>query len=206
MTRKSSPAAVKIRRLPHAEGLPLPAYQTSDAAGMDLLAAVAADTPLVLNRGGRALVPTGLVFELPSGMEAQVRPRSGLAVKFGVTVLNSPGTIDADYRGEVSVILINHGDQPFSIQRGDRIAQLVLMPVMQAKLVESALLTETQRGAGGFGSTGVAATKVAEPETKSARKTKRSVPKRTAVASNRKNAKTVTHRALKPKRTTASKR
>ena len=206
MKEKSSPAAVKIRRLQHAEGLPLPAYQTSDAAGMDLLAAVAADAPVILKRGGRALVPTGLVFELPSGMEAQVRPRSGLAVKFGVTVLNSPGTIDADYRGEVSVILINHGDQPFAIQRGDRIAQLVLMPVMRAKIVESAFLTETQRGAGGFGSTGVAATKVTKPEPKSARKTKRSVPKRTAVASNRKNAKTVTQRARKPKRTTASKR
>lgn len=203
MKKKSSLAAVKIRRLPHADGLPLPAYQTSDAAGMDLLAAVAADAPLILKRGGRALVPTGLVFELPSGMEAQVRPRSGLAVKFGVTVLNSPGTIDADYRGEVSVIMINHGDQPFAIQRGDRIAQLVLMPVTQAKLVEAAVLTETRRGAGGFGSTGVAATKVAEPKPKSARITTRSVPKRTAVASNAKNAKSVTHKARKAKPTTA---
>lgn len=109
MTKSSSRQRVKIRRLPHGQGLALPSYQTIDAAGMDLLAAVPEDTPLIIKRGGRALVPTGLAFELPSGLEAQVRPRSGLAAKFGVTVLNSPGTIDADYRGEVSVILINHG-------------------------------------------------------------------------------------------------
>lgn len=203
MSKSPQRNIVKIRRLPHGEGLPLPAYQTSDAAGMDLLAAVPVEAPLVMKRGARALVPTGLVFELPPGMEAQVRPRSGLAVKFGVTVLNSPGTIDADYRGEVSVILINHGDQPFSIQRGDRIAQMVLMPVTQAKLIESAILTETGRGSGGFGSTGVAA---AQKATKAIGKAKPSVPKRTPVASNRKIAKSVTQKSRKAKSTSPSKR
>ena len=143
---------VKVCRLPHAEGLPLPAYHSIDAAGMDLVAAVPATGPIVLKRGARALVPTGLIFELPSGTEAQVRPRSGLAAKHGVTVLNSPGTIDSDYRGEVSVILINHGDAAFTIQRGDRIAQLVLAPVTQAQLIEATRLTSTARGSGGFGS------------------------------------------------------
>ena len=155
MTKSTKPLKVKICRLPHASGLPLPAYQTADAAGMDLVAANPASEPVILKPGARAMVPTGLTFELPKGTEAQVRPRSGLAAKHGVTVLNSPGTIDADYRGEVSVILINLGDAPFTIQRGDRIAQMVLAPVTQVRLVEAASLTKTDRGAGGFGSTGI---------------------------------------------------
>lgn len=146
---------VKIRRLPHAAGLALPAYQTADAAGMDLVAAVPENAPVVLRAGKRALIPTGLTFELPPGTEAQVRPRSGLAIKNGVTVLNSPGTIDADYRGEVSVILINLGDAIFRIARGDRIAQMILAPVTRAKLAETSALSATRRGTGGFGSTGV---------------------------------------------------
>lgn len=151
--------AVKISRLPHAKGLALPAYQTDDAAGLDLLAALPDDKPIILKPGSRAMVPTGLMFALPTGTEAQVRPRSGLAAKHGVTVLNSPGTIDADYRGEVSVILINLGSEPFTIQRGDRIAQLILAPVTRANLVEVKNLSATQRGAGGFGSTGIAGKK-----------------------------------------------
>jgi dUTP pyrophosphatase len=145
---------VRIVRLEHAEGLPLPAYETADAAGMDLRAAVAEDRPLVLSPGQRAAIPTGLAIALPSGFEAQVRPRSGLALKNGVTALNSPGTIDADYRGEIKVILINHGQDGVTIRRGDRIAQIVVAPVIQAawQVVES--LDETARGAGGFGSTG----------------------------------------------------
>ena len=145
---------VSIRQLPHGEGLPLPAYQSAHAAGLDLLAAVAENAPLVLTPGKHALVPTGLAIALPEGFEAQVRPRSGLAAKHGVTVLNSPGTIDADYRGEIQVILINHGAEPFTIKRGERIAQMVIAPVVQAKLVATATLPDTDRGAGGFGSTG----------------------------------------------------
>jgi len=145
---------VPITRLPHAEGLPLPAYETHQAAGMDLRAAVADDEPLVLHPGDRFPVPTGLAFALPEGFEGQVRPRSGLAFKAGITCLNSPGTIDADYRGEVKVILINHGAEDFTIRRGDRIAQLVIAPVVQARWAEVASLDETARGAGGFGSTG----------------------------------------------------
>ena len=145
---------IKVRRLPHGEGLSLPAYQSADAAGLDLVAAVPHDAALILKPGARALVPTGLALALPSGTEAQVRPRSGLALKHGVTVLNSPGTIDADYRGEVSVILINHGTEPFTIQRGERIAQLVVATAAQARLVETKALNPTKRGAGGFGSTG----------------------------------------------------
>jgi len=145
---------VEIRQLPHGEGLALPAYQSTDAAGLDLLAAVAADTPLVLAPGKHAMVPTGLTIALPSGFEAQVRPRSGLAAKHGVTVLNSPGTIDADYRGEINVILINHGEAPFAIRRGERIAQMVIAPVVQAQLVTVSALSATDRGSGGFGSTG----------------------------------------------------
>jgi dUTP pyrophosphatase len=162
MTKTAKPLKVKIRRLPHASGLPLPAYQTADAAGMDLVAAIPASEPVTMQPGARAMVPTGLTFELPRGTEAQVRPRSGLAAKHGVTVLNSPGTIDADYRGEVSVILINHGDAPFTIQRGDRIAQMVLAPVTQVRLVEAAVLSKTNRGEGGFGSTGVARPKASK--------------------------------------------
>jgi dUTP pyrophosphatase len=145
---------VSIRQLPHGEGLPLPAYQSAHAAGLDLLAAVAENTPLVLAPGKHAMVPTGLVIALPEGFEAQVRPRSGLAAKHGVTVLNSPGTIDADYRGEIQVILINHGAEPFTILRGERIAQMVIAPVVQAELVAVATLPDTDRGSGGFGSTG----------------------------------------------------
>jgi dUTP pyrophosphatase len=154
-TAAAKPAlAVKVVRLPHGRGLPLPAYQSDGAAGMDLLAAVAKDAPLMLAPGARALVPTGLVLELPKGCEAQVRPRSGLALRHGVTVLNSPGTIDSDYRGEVGVLLVNLGDEPFTIQRGERIAQLVVQGVERAELVEARSIAKTQRGAGGFGSTG----------------------------------------------------
>jgi dUTP pyrophosphatase len=145
---------VNIRQLPHGEGLPLPAYQSAHAAGLDLVAAVAENAPLVLAPGKHALVPTGLAIALPAGFEAQVRPRSGLAAKHGVTVLNSPGTIDADYRGEIQVILINHGAEPFAIKRGERIAQMVIAAVVQAELVVMAKLSDTDRGAGGFGSTG----------------------------------------------------
>jgi len=145
---------VAIRQLPHGEGLPLPAYQSTHAAGLDLLAAVPENVPLVLAPGKHAMVPTGLAIALPDGFEAQVRPRSGLAARHGVTVLNSPGTIDADYRGEIQVILINHGSEPFAIKRGERIAQMVIAPVVQAKLVAVAELSTTDRGTGGFGSTG----------------------------------------------------
>jgi dUTP pyrophosphatase len=145
---------VDIRQLPHAEGLALPAYQSADAAGLDLLAAVPEHAPMVLAPGKYALIPTGLTIALPPGHEAQVRPRSGLAAKHGVTVLNAPGTVDADYRGEISVILINHGDKPFPIRRGERIAQLVIAPVTRAELVAAASLSATDRGSGGFGSTG----------------------------------------------------
>ena len=145
---------VEIRQLPHGEGLALPAYQSVDAAGLDLLAAVPAEAPLILAPGMHAMVPTGLAIALPSGFEAQVRPRSGLAAKHGVTVLNSPGTIDADYRGEISVILINHGPAAFTILRGERIAQMVIAPVLQAQLVQVTKLSATDRGSGGFGSTG----------------------------------------------------
>lgn len=150
----TSAITVQVQRLPHAEGLALPAYQSAHAAGLDLLAAVPEDTPLTMQPGQRALVPTGLMIAVPPGHEAQVRPRSGLAFKHGVTVLNSPGTVDADYRGEVSVLLINHGEEPFTIRRGERIAQLVIAAVTQANLVVVAALTSTDRGSGGFGSTG----------------------------------------------------
>jgi dUTP pyrophosphatase len=150
----STAIKLDIRQLPHAEGLPLPAYQSAHAAGLDLLAAVPENAPLVLAPGKHAMVPTGLAIALPEGFEAQVRPRSGLAAKHGVTVLNSPGTIDADYRGEISVILINHGAEPFAIRRGERIAQMVIAPVAQAQLNPVDSLPETGRGGGGFGSTG----------------------------------------------------
>jgi dUTP pyrophosphatase len=145
---------VDIRQLPHGDGLALPAYQSAHAAGLDLLAAVPEDAPLVLAPGKHALVPTGLTIALPSGYEAQVRPRSGLAAKHGVTVLNSPGTIDADYRGEIGVLLINHGDAPFPIRRGERVAQMVIAAVVRAELVPATALSTTDRGSGGFGSTG----------------------------------------------------
>ena len=150
---------VKIARLPHGAGLPLPSYQSAHAAGLDLQAAVAANAPIVIAPGGRAMIPTGLAFALPPGTEGQVRPRSGLAARHGVTVLNTPGTIDADYRGEVQVILINLGDAPFTVERGARIAQLVIAPVSAARLTEAASLEQTARGAGGFGSTGIAGRK-----------------------------------------------
>ena len=145
---------IPITRLPHAEGLPLPAYETELAAGMDLRAAVPVDQPLVLAPGARIATPTGLAFALPPGFEGQVRPRSGLAARSGVTCLNTPGTIDADYRGEVKVILVNLGQEPVTIARGDRIAQLVIAPVVQARWAEVESLDETARGTGGFGSTG----------------------------------------------------
>lgn len=145
---------LRVERLPHAGDLPLPAYETSGSAGMDLRAAVAEETPMILAPGARALVPTGLKIALEPGYEAQVRPRSGLALKHGLTCLNSPGTIDSDYRGEVGVILINHGQEPFVIKRGERIAQLVIARHEQAAMVEVGTLDETARGAGGFGSTG----------------------------------------------------
>jgi dUTP pyrophosphatase len=145
---------VEIQQLPHGNGLALPAYQSAHAAGLDLLAAVPDDAPVMLAPGKHALIPTGLTIALPQGYEAQVRPRSGLAAKHGVTVLNSPGTVDADYRGEVCVLLINHGDQPFPIRRGERIAQMVIAQVAQVELVPVNSLSATDRGSGGFGSTG----------------------------------------------------
>lgn len=149
-----SDVEVRVLRLPHAADLPLPSYQSAHAAGMDLLAAVPAEIPLSLAPGARALVPTGLAIALPPDCEAQVRPRSGLAVKHGLTVLNSPGTIDADYRGEVQVLLVNLGDAPVAIERGMRIAQMVVARVTQAHLTVVERLDQTQRGGGGFGSTG----------------------------------------------------
>ncbi|MET0295255.1 MAG: dUTP diphosphatase [Phenylobacterium sp.] len=146
---------VPITRLPHGRDLPLPAYETALAAGMDLRAAVPQDAPVVLQPGERYAVPTGLAFALPPGFEGQVRPRSGLAARQGVTCLNTPGTVDADYRGEVKVILINLGAEPVEIRRGERIAQLVVAPVVQAAWQEVDTLDDTARGAGGFGSTGV---------------------------------------------------
>ena len=159
MTRRdASKIKIKVRRLKHAEGLPLPAYQSSGAAGFDLVAAVLAESPVVLAPGARGLIPTGLIFELPPGSEAQVRPRSGLAVKYGVTVLNSPGTIDADYRGEIAVILVNLGDAPFVVNRGERIAQVIVAPVTRVALHETNKLSATARSTGGFGSTGTGTT------------------------------------------------
>lgn len=145
---------IPIKRLPHAEGLDLPAYATAQSAGMDLRAALPEDAPLVLGPGERALVPTGLQIALPTGYEGQVRPRSGLAARHGVTVLNSPGTIDADYRGEVQVILVNLGREPFTIARGERIAQLVVAQHAHVRWAVQEALAETARGEGGFGHTG----------------------------------------------------
>ena len=145
---------LRVKRLPHGEGLPLPTYQSQHAAGLDVVAAVPEDVPVTLEPGTRALIPTGLAVELPVGYEAQVRPRSGLATKHGVTLLNSPGTIDADYRGELMVIMINHSNEPFTVRRGDRIAQLVIAPVSHVEIAEVEELAATARGEGGFGSTG----------------------------------------------------
>jgi dUTP pyrophosphatase len=148
---------LRVQRLPHGEDLPLPRYETAGAAGLDLIAAVADEAPLVLQPRARALVPTGLVIQVPDGFEAQVRPRSGLAFRHGVTLLNAPGTIDADYRGEVQVLLVNLGSEPFTIVRGMRIAQLVVAPVTRVALVEGTLET-SGRAEGGFGSTGLLTT------------------------------------------------
>lgn len=148
--------ALGLVRLDHAKGLDLPSYETSGSAGMDLRAAVPEDRPLLLLPGKRALVPSGLIFEIPAGFEAQIRPRSGLALKHGITCLNTPGTIDSDYRGEVKVILVNLGDDDFYVERGMRIAQVVLAPVMQLNVEERQHASETSRGSGGFGSTGTA--------------------------------------------------
>jgi dUTP pyrophosphatase len=149
-----NPIEVRIMRLAHGKDLPLPSYQSARAAGLDIAAAVPTDIPVVIAPGARALIPTGIAIALPQGTEAQVRPRSGLAVRHGLTVLNTPGTIDADYRGEVQVLLVNLGSESVSVTRGMRIAQLVIAPVTPALLLEVASLDETQRGTGGFGSTG----------------------------------------------------
>jgi len=146
---------IRVVRLPHGADLPLPAYQSAQAAGLDLVAAVAADEPIAIPPGGRAAVPTGIAIALPPGHEGQIRPRSGIAMRHGVTVLNAPGTIDADYRGEILVILINHGLETFEVKRGTRIAQLVVAPIQRVKLVEAASLDETDRKVRGFGSTGM---------------------------------------------------
>jgi dUTP pyrophosphatase len=152
---------VNVMRLSHAADLPLPAYQSALAAGLDLAAAVPAGAPVEIPPGGRALIPTGIAIALPPGSEGQIRPRSGLAIRHGVTVLNAPGTIDADYRGEIQVILVNLGSEVFVIQRGMRIAQLVIAPIQHATLVQSDNLDRTERATGGFGSTGLA-TKIAD--------------------------------------------
>jgi len=145
---------VGLIRLPHGGGIALPAYATAGAAGMDLRAANPADQPITLARGARCLVPTGFVFEIPAGYEAQIRPRSGLALKHGVTCLNTPGTIDSDYRGEVQILLVNLGQAEFAVERGMRVAQMVVAPVVQAHVEERDLAVTTERGSGGFGSTG----------------------------------------------------
>ena len=146
---------IPVRILPHGEGLPLPRAQTSGAAGMDLVAALAADAPVVLAPGARAAVPTGLEMAIPEGYEGQVRPRSGLALRHGLTVLNAPGTVDSDYRGEVKVVLVNLGQESVTISRGERVAQLVIAPVTFADLTDVQTLDNTNRGTGGFGSTGL---------------------------------------------------
>jgi dUTP pyrophosphatase len=151
-----SAVEVRLMRLPHSDGLPLPAYQSSFASGLDLLAAVPSDAPVIIAPGDRAMIPTGVALALPRGFEGQVRPRSGLAARHGITVLNSPGTIDADYRGEIQVILVNLGQGPFMVERGARIAQLVIATTMRASICEVATLDETTRGVRGFGSTGSA--------------------------------------------------
>lgn len=147
-------AELRVRRLPHGADLPLPAYQTEGAAGLDLVAAVPAGAPVKIAPGERAMIPTGITVALPTGHEGQIRPRSGMALRYGVTVLNSPGTIDADYRGEIQVILVNLGAETFEIARGTRIAQMIIAPILQAKIVELARLDATGREDGGFGSTG----------------------------------------------------
>ena len=147
---------IRVKRLPHGADLPLPAYQSAMAAGLDLMAAVAPDARIAIAPGARAMIPTGICIALPPGTEGQVRPRSGLALRHGVTVLNAPGTVDADFRGELQVILVNHGQESFTVERGMRIAQLVIAATLQAVICEVASLDETTRGVGGFGSTGTA--------------------------------------------------
>jgi dUTP pyrophosphatase len=169
MAAAPTSVTLKIQQLSHADGLPLPAYQTDHAAGMDLTAAVPDGAPLLLAPGARALVRTGLVLELPEGFEAQIRPRSGLALNNGVTVLNSPGTIDSDYRGEVQVLLVNFGTETFEIGRGMRIAQMIVAPVSRVTIAAIGAVTATRRGAGGFGSTGVKASKAGKTGKKSKR-------------------------------------
>lgn len=175
---------VRVVRLGHGRGLPLPEYQTAGAAGMDLLAAIDEATPWTLRPRDRTAVPTGLMIELPQGVEAQVRPRSGLAWKYGVTVLNAPGTIDSDYRGEVQVILVNLGKEPLTIRRGDRIAQMVVATVTRAKLVEGPTLSDTKRSSGGFGSTGTSTITDENAKPKKAKK-KKAVPKKRGQAKPR---------------------
>lgn len=153
-TIENSAPVIGVVRLPHGDELPLPAYETTGAAGMDLRAAVPEDRPVLILPGKRALVPTGLVLEIPEGFEGQIRPRSGLAFKHGITCLNTPGTIDSDYRGEVKVLLVNLGDEDFVVTRGMRIAQIVFAPVTRAVIDERSLAGGTERGGGGFGSTG----------------------------------------------------
>ena len=186
--KSTAGVGVRVLRLPHASGLPLPAYQTDGAAGLDLVAALDVQSPLMLAAGARALVPTGLILELPHGYEAQVRPRSGLALNNGVTVLNSPGTIDSDYRGEVRVILANLGQAPFEIRRGERIAQLVVSPVTRATFVEVGSVTATVRGAGGFGSTGKAGSNENVRSRQAAQKQK-SIPKPPQASKKKRSAK-----------------
>jgi dUTP pyrophosphatase len=155
---------LRVLRLPHGADLPLPKYQSADAAGLDLLAAVPADAPVKIAPGARAMIPTGIAIALPPGHEGQIRPRSGIAMRHGVTVLNSPGTLDPDYRGEIQVILVNLGGESFDIRRGTRIAQMVIAPTARAKVVETASLDPTVRQSGGFGSTGVATNAGIEPK------------------------------------------
>ena len=154
MQSTSTPLTVSVSRLPHLGDLPLPAYQTTGAAGMDLIAAVGETEDVALLPGERAAIPTGIVLALPQGFEAQVRPRSGLARKYGISLVNAPGTIDSDYRGEIQVLLINLGQQPFVVRRGERIAQLVVAPVVRVAWEETGDLDATERGDGGFGHTG----------------------------------------------------
>jgi dUTP pyrophosphatase len=186
---------IRVVVMPHGRDLPLPKYQTVGAAGLDLVAAIPADAPVKIKRGGRALIPTGLVIELPRGYEAQIRPRSGLALRAGVTVLNSPGTVDSDYRGEMQVLLINLGEAAFTVQRGDRIAQMVIAPVTQVDLTEAVTVRATKRGAGGYGSTGTsAATIAAKAPAKKAQKPAAKRKKALAVAFPRRSVKTPTGR------------
>lgn len=152
-SHKAAPVTVEFKRLPHGMDLPVPAYSTPQSAGLDLVAAL--DEPLTLTPGARSLVPTGISMALPVGHEGQIRPRSGLAAKYGITVLNTPGTIDSDYRGEIMIILINLGNDPVTLRRGERVAQMVIAPISQCTLKEVNTLDTTKRGSGGFGSTGV---------------------------------------------------